>query len=325
MGLTIWSNHELRAGEGAWLARALAEAGHRLVMSAGATRLVLQGGGSDSALAGADVVLGQPAPEDVLAAPGVRWIEISTAGYARYDRPEFRAAMQARGTVVTNSSAVFANPCAEHVLAGMLAVGRELPKYVRNQAGPREWGYLEGRYSADTLTGKTVVLLGFGAIGRRLAELLAPFRCRVIAVRRSPRGDEGVEVVAEARLAEALAAADHVVNLLPDASGTRGYCDAARFAAMKRGVHFHNIGRGSTVRADDLLAALRSGQVGSAWLDALDPEPLPPDDPLWRAPNCHITPHVGGGHRDQDLNLARHFVDNLRRFERGEPLVDRVM
>ncbi len=321
---TIWSNHTPGPGARALLVEGLARVGCRLVQSANSSRSVLTEGASDPALAEADIAYGQPAPDDVLQNPRLKWVAIATAGYTRYDRTDFRSAMKQRGTVVTNASAVFANPCAEHLLAQMLAFTRELPKYILNESGPRAWEYLEGRYTKDMLTGKTVVLLGFGAIGKRLVELLGPFHCRVVAVRRRPQGDELVEIVTEAELPRVLALADHVVNILPESPTTRGYCHAARFAWMKRGAYFYNIGRGTTVRQDDLLAALQSGQIGGAYLDALDPEPLPPAHFLWSAPNCHITPHVGGGHKEQDESLVRHFLANLGRFQRGTPLVDLI-
>ena len=325
MSLTLWTNHTLRPGARAMFMEGLALAGCRLVQSAISSRSVLAQGEPDPALAEADLAYGQPDPGDVIKNPRLKWVALSTAGYTRYDRDDFRAAMKQRGTVVTNVSAVFSNPCAEHLLAQMLAFTRELPKYILNQAGPREWNYLAGRYSIELLTGKTVVLLGYGAIGQRLAELLAPFRCRVIAVRRTPRGDEGIETVTELELPRVLALADHVMDVLPDSPATRQFCNAALFSQMKRGACFYNIGRGTTVSQDDLLAALKSGQVGGAYLDALEPEPLPPDHPLWTAPNCHITPHVGGGHKEQDESLVLHFLGNLGRFQRGEPLVDRII
>ena len=157
----------------------------------------------DPALAEADIAYGQPTPAEVMAHQRVRWLALSSAGYTRYERADFRAAMQTRGTKVTNASAVFADPCAQQILAAMLALARNLPTQLRNQDGVRAWRYLEDRYSATVLTGQTVLLLGFGAIGRRLAVLLAPFGGRVIAYRRTPRGDEGIEVVTDAGLAAA--------------------------------------------------------------------------------------------------------------------------
>lgn len=325
MSLTVWANHELRPGARELFYDSLARLGIRVLQSAKSSRSVLTEGERDAALAEADIAYGQPDPADVVRCPRLRWVSISTAGYSRYDNDEFKQAMRSRGTIVTNASAVFANPCAEHALAMMMCLGRELPRYIVNKSGPREWNYEQGRYSVETLTGKTVVLLGYGAIARRLRELLAPFRCRVIGVRRQPRGDEGIEMVREQDVAGVLPLGDHVVNCLPDAVGSRNFCDARFFAAMRRGARFYNIGRGSTVDQVALLAALQSGQVGEAFLDALDPEPLPPVHPLWTEPRCHITPHLAGGHREQDESLVRHFTDNLGRFLRQEPMVDRIV
>jgi phosphoglycerate dehydrogenase-like enzyme len=325
MSLTVWANHELRSGARELFYDSLARLGCRVIQSAQSSRSVLTEGGLDPALAEADVAYGQPDPTDVLRYPRLRWVALSTAGYARYDNEPFRTAMRARGTVVTNASEVFANPSAEHLLAMMLSFTRELPKYVLNQAGPHGWEYLSGRYSKDMLTGKTVLILGYGAIGQRLAELLVPFRCRVIGLRRTPRGDEGIEIVRESELPTMLPLAHHVVNVLPDAVVTRQFCNAAFFQSMAKGACFYNIGRGTTVDQEALLAALRSGQVGGAYLDALDPEPLPPEHPLWREPHCQITPHVAGGHREQDENLVRHFLANLGKFIHGDALNDRII
>lgn len=325
MSLTVWTNHELQPEARAILVAGLAETGCQLVESASSSRSVLMAGASDPALAAADIAYGQPLPEDVMRSSRLKWLALSTAGYTRYDRKDFRDVMQQRGTPVTNASAVFADPCAQQMLAGMLALARNLPVQLRNQDGPREWRYLEDRYTATVLTGQTVLLLGFGAIGRRLAELLAPFGGKVTAFRRLARGDEGVAIVTETGLAAALGAADQVVNLLPDSTATREFMTAARFAQMKRGARFYNIGRGSTVDQPALIAALASGQVGGAYLDVMEPEPLPPAHPLWQAPNCFITCHLGGGTGDQDEKLIRHFLENLRRFTVGEPLVDQII
>jgi phosphoglycerate dehydrogenase-like enzyme len=325
MSLTIWTNHEMQPEAQARLASALAAAGHRLIRSAASSRSVLAAGASDPALAEADVAYGQPAPDDIVKNPRLRWVALSTAGYTRYDRDEFRAAMTARGTPVTSASTVFADPCAQQMLAAMLALARSLPTQLRNQDGPREWRYHEDRFVASVLTGQSVLLLGYGAIGRRLAELLAPFHGRLTAYRRTPRGDEGIEVVTDAGLPAALASADLVVSLLPESPATRLFMNAARFAQMKPGARFFNVGRGSTVDQDALIAALQSGHVAGAYLDVMDPEPLPPAHPLWSAPNCFLTCHIAGGTRDQDDKLVRQFLENLRRFEAGESLIDRVI
>jgi phosphoglycerate dehydrogenase-like enzyme len=325
MSLTVWANHELRTPARELFYDSLSRLGLRLVQSGASTRDVLQPGAPDAQLAQADIAYGQPDPDELMRCPRVKWVAISTAGYTRYDRDDFRFAMRSRGTVVTNASSVFATPCAEQALAAMLAFARDLPAYVLNQAGPRAWNYTEGRYAMETLSGKTVVLLGYGAIGRRLAELLAPFRCRVIGIRRTPRGDEWHEMVGEAEAADVLPLADHVVNLLPDSPLTRRYCDARFFSLLRRGARYYNIGRGTTVDQVALVGALRSGQLQGAYLDVLDPEPLPPDHPLWVEPNCLITPHLAGGHREQDDNLVRHFLGNLSAYLNGGEMTDRIV
>jgi phosphoglycerate dehydrogenase-like enzyme len=321
----VWTNHGFRPEALALLQDGLAAGGHRLIHSPKSSASVLAAGKSDPALAEADIAYGQPVVEDAMRLPRLRWVALSTAGYTRYDRDDFRAALRARGAVATNASQVFADPCANHLLAQMLALTRNLPAQVLNQHGPREWRYLEDRFTNGVLTGQCFLLLGYGAIGKRLAELLKPFGGRIIAYRRKPTGDEGVEVVTAAGLPAALAAADHVCNSLPDSAATKRFLNAARLAQMKRGARLYNVGRGETVDQPALIAALESGHIGAAYLDAFDPEPLPPDHPLWTAKNCHITCHIGGGTGDQDNKLVRHFLDNLGRFERGEKLVDQIV
>ncbi|MDQ5978078.1 MAG: hypothetical protein QG602_1050 [Verrucomicrobiota bacterium] len=325
MSLTVWTNHVFRPEALPVFESQLHAAGHRLIVSPKASPMVLAAGADDPTLAEADVAFGQPDVAQTMACPRLKFVELSSAGYTRYDRSDFRAAMQARGMPVTNASQVFADPCAQHVLGQMLALERNLLVQFRNQQGPREWRYLDDRFTNGTLTRRSVLLLGYGSIGRRLAELLKPFGTKVSAYRRNPRGDEGVPVVGEAGLPAALAAADHVVNILPDSPATTGWMTAECFAQMKPGARFYNIGRGTTVDQAALMAALESGHLGAAYLDVMDPEPLPPAHPLWAAKNCFITCHIGGGTRDQDENLARHFLANLEAFTRGASLVDRII
>lgn len=323
MSLTIWSNAKFSPA-----ATRLFEEGvraHQLVYSASRSTSVLAAGAPDPLLATADVAFGQPGVGECLANTRLRWVEVTTAGYTRYDTPEFLEALRTRGSAFTNASAVFADSCAQHVLAMMLAFGRRLLPSHREQLTDRSWHYEERRYESRLLTGQTVLLLGFGAIGRRLAELLAPFGMTVLAVRRQTRSERGVRIIPEEGLSSALAQADHVVNILPDNAGTRNYVNARRLSCCKPGARFYNVGRGSTVDENALLDALRSGRIGEAYLDVFATEPLPPDHPLWTTPNCFITPHTAGGRHDQDEAIVRHFLSNLAAFEQGGPMTDRVV
>lgn len=323
--MIVWTNHGFRPEALAIFRHGLESGGHRLIVSSAATASVLAAGEPDPTLEEAEVVFGQPDVAHTIRCPKLRFIELSSAGYTRYDRADFRMAMSARSIPVTNTSQVFADPCAQHVLAQMLALVRNLPSQLRNQDGPREWRYLEDRFTNGVLTNQRVLLLGFGAIGRRLAELLRPFGTHVTAYRRRPTGDEGITIVDEATLPAALGAADHVVNILPETVQTRGWTTALRLTQMKRGARYYNIGRGTTLVQTALIEALNSGHLGAAYLDVMDPEPLPPNHPLWQARNCFITCHIGGGTGDQDDKLARHFLDNLSAYLVGKPLVDRII
>jgi phosphoglycerate dehydrogenase-like enzyme len=323
MALTIWCNGKFDEAA----TRLLREGtqAHRLVVSAHGNASVLVAGRPDPALAEADVAFGQPDAADCQRYERLRWVEVSTAGYTRYDTDEFRENFRARGAILTTASAVFADSCAQHVLAMMLALGRQLLPSYRDQLHDHAWHYAERRYHSRLLTGQTFLLLGFGAIGRRLANLLAPFGGTIYAVRRQTRSELGVRIVPVDDLTRVLPLADHVVNILPENEATLNFVNARRLACCRPGARFYNVGRGTTVDQRAVLEALQSGRLGAAYLDVMDPEPLPPDHPLWTAPNCFITPHTGGGRHDQDDALVRHFLANLAAFERGATMTDRVM
>jgi phosphoglycerate dehydrogenase-like enzyme len=321
--LKIFSDLPLGASALALLTDGVAP--HELILPARPAVSVLAASGPDPAFAGADIAFGQPAVDAVLQSPRLRWLQLASAGFTRFDTPEFRAAAARRRWLVTNSSSVYAGPCAEQVFAFMLAQARQLPLTLASRCanGSDQWNQL--RNQCSSLAHQNVILLGFGAIGRRLVELLRPFEMDIAAFRRQARGDEGVAVVTPGQLPAALAAADHVVNILPDNAESRLFFNADRFAACKPGAVFYNIGRGATVDQPALLAALQSGRLAAAWLDVTDPEPLPPDHPLVSAPNCHLTPHTAGGHRNEAESLVRHFLANFRRFLVDAPLRDRIM
>jgi len=298
---------------------------HDLIFPLKPAASVLGKGEPDPRFAAADVAFGQPDTQAIADAPALKWVHISSSGITRYDNPPFRALMAERKIAVSNSTSVFYEACAVHALSFMLAQARKLPLALqtRTPGGSDTWNAV--RAASRTLRGETVLILGFGAIGRRLADLLRPFHMNVLAYRRKPRGDEAVPIVAPADFPRVAALADHVVNLLPDSPETRLFCNRAWFASMKPGSVFYNIGRGTTVDQDALLDALRSGRLAAAWLDVAEPEPLPGNHPLLSQPNCFMTPHVAGGQFEESKALVRHFLANLERFIQDAPLADRVM
>jgi phosphoglycerate dehydrogenase-like enzyme len=301
-------------------------AGHQLILPRTPLASILAKPEPDPQFASVQVAFGQPDPQAIGQAGQIRWVHISSSGITRYDNPAFRSLMAERKIVVSNSASVYGEACAVHALSFILAQARKLPLALktRTAGGTAAWQALRG--SSATLRGESVLILGFGCIGKRLAELLRPFDLKVMAFRRKARGDEGVPVITENQLAHTLATqVQHIVNILPESAETRRFFDRVRFAAVKPGAIFYNIGRGATVDQEALLEALRSGRLAAAWLDVTEPEPLPEDHPLWAEPNCFITPHLAGGHMGEAKALVRHFLNNLDRFVRGEPLLDRVM
>jgi phosphoglycerate dehydrogenase-like enzyme len=319
--LVIWSNAELT--DDAATALEAGTAGHDLIVDTSSSNLY--SGGPSPLLETADIAFGQPDPEQIMSLPHLRWIHLTSAGYTRYNRQDLKDALTARGATLTNSSSVFDEPCAQHLLGFMLAQARQLPQSLSDQLQLRAWNHRDRRDATRVLKNQTVLILGFGAIARRLVELLVPFNLTILGVRQIVRGDEPVPVHAVADLDRLLAQADHIVDILPANTSTNGLIDGRRFAAAKAGAVFYNVGRGTTVDQASLIEALTSGQLSAAYLDVTDPEPLPSDHPLWTTPNCFITPHIAGGHREEFPNLVEHFLANLHRFDGGFPLLDRVI
>ena len=308
-------------------ARILAEgtAPHEIIVPEKRLSSILAKPEPDPAFPLADIAFGQPDLDSIARSERLKWIQVSSAGFTRYDTPEFRALATARGLIVTNSSSVYASACAEHVFSFMLAQSRMLAPALRSHAANGSEEYFQLRGDSVSLRGQSLLILGFGGIASRLVKLLEPFDMQITAMRRHPRGDEGLPTVMPANLAGALASADHVINMLPDNAASQKFINTERLAQMKQGAVFYNIGRGTTVDQDALLVALRCGHLAAAWLDVTEPEPLPEDHPLRHEPHCFITPHIAGGHANESETLVRHFIANFKRYLDGTPLLDRVM
>lgn len=321
--LTIWTNAKFPDEVRASLAANVAP--HRLIYATEANRSNLAAASVDPQLAAADIAFGQPDAEQAMRLDNLKWIHLTSAGYTAYDRDDFKSALRARGAMLTTSSGVYDDPCAQHALAMMMAFARRLPELLKTQFDDRAWHWTQLRSESFLLNGQTALLFGFGAIAIRLCELLAPFQMNLIGVRRTVKGDEPIRIITDEQVAEFLPLADHVINLLPDNHSTTRYFGEGRFRQMKPGALFYNIGRGSTVDQEALLAALESGRLAGAYLDVTTPEPLPPDHPLWSAPNCYITPHTAGGQNLEQHDLVEHFLENLRRFVSGRELLDRIV
>jgi phosphoglycerate dehydrogenase-like enzyme len=246
----------------------------------------------------------------IRAAPRLRFLQLLTIGFDRLakDPPPNELTIATAGDAL--SPAV-----AEHAVTLILALGRRLHDSQANLAQAKWDGAHNTRMSS--LDGKVVTIFGFGAIGREAAARLRPFGAHVIGISRSAQpSDVADEVLPPSRLDEALGRSDVVLIAAPLTEETRHAFNAARIARMKKGAILVNIARGPIVETQALIDALQSGQLGGAGLDVTDPEPLPADHPLWRAPNIILTPHIAasGSH----TRLAKFAAENVAAFVRGE-------
>ena len=296
---------------------------HHLILCDAPVKTNLVGGKADPRAGKADVLFGQPDVGDVTGNDRLRLVQLTSAGYTRYDTDAVRSALKEKGAAMCNASSVYDKPCAQHVLAMILAFARALPTAAAEQR-EHKWDGRPIRKRSALIGGQSALLLGYGAIAAELAGYLTGLGMQVVGVRRSPKGDEAVPVVKVDDVDEKLGDFDHVVNILPAGPTSDGFFDAGRLGKLKRGAYYYSIGRGATTDQDALRAALESGALAGAYLDVTTPEPLPPGDPLWGAPNCHVTPHTAGGFAGEDVALVEHFLANFERLERDRDLVDRV-
>lgn len=221
--------------------------------------------------------------------------------------------------VLTNTSGVHAIPVGEHILAFLLAFGRGLHLAIRAQQR-HEWkGSDRGRFE---LAGKTMVLVGVGAIGERTAEIAAALGMRVLGVRRDPTvGAPGVEAMfGPHQLMDLLPEADFVVLTVPLTHETQGMIGERELRAMKLTAYVVNTGRGGTIREPALIRALQEGWIAGAGLDVFETEPLPDDSPLWAMDNVIITSHCADVTPHYGERAMEIFLDNLQRYRAGEPL-----
>lgn len=321
--LVIWCNYRLRPASVSRLRGAIRP--HRPVLDRNQTHTDMAPAVSARKLARANIGIGQVTIEDLLAHPNVRSFHIASASYTRYDRTELTQHFSRSGRTLTNTSQVFAEPCAQHVLAMMLAFARQLPQSAQTQVIDRAWHYDERREGSKLLNHQNVVILGFGAMAKRPVQLLAPFEVHIGALRRCSIKTRGVTALTSRSLPLALGRADHVINILPDKPATRGFASRSLLRRVKKGAIFYNIGRGATVDQPALLRALQSRRLGGAYLDVVSPEPLPPTHPLWKARNCFITPHTGGEHLDEQERLVTHFISLFREYHRTGYIKSRIV
>lgn len=273
-------------------------------------------------IADADAVIGYCAQQLTDVAQNLQWIQISGAGA---ERCVGVGGIRDGEILLTNMQKMSSPVIAEHVTAMLLGLARGLVPFGKVMSDGQWRRGSDITNQMQSISGKTLLVVGLGGIGTEVARRAAALEMRVTGTRRSSReGPDFVDYVGLSdELRELAGKADFIVNALPLTPETTGIFDKEFFAATKRGAHFINVGRGKSVVTDDLLAALESGQLAGAGLDVTNPEPLPSNHPLWKMQNVLITPHVAGrgGDRFRHTTLVQ---ENVRRFIAGDPLLNVV-
>jgi D-2-hydroxyacid dehydrogenase (NADP+) len=252
-----------------------------------------------------------PFLRQMIRAKQLQWFHTFSAGV---DDPFFQGLL-ARGVRLSTSAGAQAGPIAHTVMLYLLALSRDLPGWLAAQRDHR-W---EPRDVVD-LQGRRMLVVGMGPIGSEVARLGLAFGMEVLGLRRTPRGDEPCETRPLAELDDLLPSCDALVLAIPLVPETHHLIDAARLAKLPEGALLVNVARGDVVDEDALIAALEEGRLGGAGLDVFHEEPLPAASPLWEMPRVIVTPHSSGTTPANWDRAAAIFLDNLGRFERGEPL-----
>ena len=257
--------------------------------------------------------------EAVRRAPGLRWVQATAAGAGEQVRAAQLGDALERVTV-TSAAGVHGGPLAEFAFYGLLALRRDAARYARLRA-ERRWDH----FANAELEGETIAIVGMGSIGRAIAVRARAFGMHVVGVTRTGAPvAEAHETVAMRDLPAIAARAGVLAVTLPGTEQTRGLVDRATIAALRPDAIVVNVGRGAVIDQAALVEALERKAIAGAVLDVFDPEPLPPDNPLWTLENVVFSPHTAALSVRENERIVALFIDNLRRFRNGEPLRNAV-
>lgn len=254
-------------------------------------------------------------------APRLQWLHVFNVGV---DHPIYTEMLE-RGVRLSTSAGSTAVPIAQTAITGLLMLARNFPRWLAAQQ-LRRWDPMRPPDFPRDLVGQTMVIYGLGSIGREIARLARVLGLKVIGVRRSALqpGDPVDELHPPQALAALLPRADWLVVAAPLTAETRGRIDAAMLARLPRGAGFINVARGEIIDETALVAALREGRLGGAYLDVFAQEPLPAASPLWDLPNVLVSPHNSAAATGNDERVFRMFVDNLERWRLDQALHNEV-
>ncbi len=241
----------------------------------------------------------------------LKWIQSLATGVDHF----LRCPSLPPHVLITSARGIHGAPMRESVVYLMMAASRNVMRQVEKNKM-----HVWDRRSWNMLSGRTAAVVGIGVVGEAIGQILKAFGMTVIGVTRTPRAVAGFDaMIPTARLTEAAAKADFLINVLPGSAENHELFNRDVFAAMKPGAFFINVGRGQTVHEVDLIEALRMGRIAGAGLDVFQATPLPPHNPLWDAPNVFLTPHLGGYINGYEALAMPIVVENMRLFLAGRP------
>lgn len=253
--------------------------------------------------------------------PALRWLHVWSAGVNHLPL----AALCRREILLTNSSGVHGPQMAEHVLGKMLAFASRLPELLAAQQRG-EWIKRSLHEERFQLEGQTLLVIGLGGVGGALARKAHALGMRVLGVRRTtdPTDLPIERLYGAGELEEALTEADHIALCLPLTEATHHFLGEPALRRCKQTAYVYNVGRGQSIDQAALIRALTEGWIAGAGLDVTDPEPLPPEHPLWKCPNLILTQHTSGWSPHNARRIVQLFAENLGRYLAGEPLANQV-
>lgn len=288
----------------------------------------------DREIRDADILLSRLIPSNLEGAPRLKWIQFTWEGVDHISEE-----MRKSDIIITNAGGAHSIQMAEHVFSYLLTISRKVPMYLELQKESK-WLDWPKQPPLRRLYGSTIGILGYGRIGRTVAKIAQGFGMRILVSKKNPSemSEEGYyednsydiegsvpeRVFGPDELEELLPLCDYLVVTLPLTEDTRGLIGKRELRLMKEDSVLINIGRGPIVKEKDLIEALTEGWISGAGLDVFDQEPLPPENPLWDLDNVIITPHSGVGGDPADEKILEIFTENLKRFRKGEELINRI-
>ncbi len=259
----------------------------------------------------ADIVLGNPRPAEWLTeAKNLKWMQLYSAGFEYYRGIEISAP-------VTNLQDFFSQPCAETMVAGIMALYRGMDFFGVLKEKKKWVGHTQ-RSELQLLMNRKVIILGWGTIGKRVGKILSGFSCETKIYARSA---QEASIRTPGELENEIGWADIIIGCLPGTAETKGLFTSSMIRKMKKTALFCNVGRGNLVADESvLIEALNTNAIGGAVLDVTAEEPIPEDHPLWDCPNTILSQHSGGGNANEYYGIAEFFLKNLQKLKNKEPL-----